>query len=78
MFVADSLLCRINFRRNPAKELFGNENRRTFASDLRFTHKLVRVNFLFHIAFVLGLVIKKQLALAGMRALAACMKISVL
>ncbi len=35
MFVADSHLCRIDFRRNPAKELFGNKNRRTFAPAIR-------------------------------------------
>ena len=66
-FVADSRYRRNNSAKNMAYFLEWARNHRTFASVLRFTHKVVRLNFLFHIA---GLLVK-QLALAVMRALAA-------
>lgn len=50
-FVACGSICRYKLEKKMRECLQWDEIWRNFAIDLRFTHKLVRVSFLFHIAF---------------------------
>ena len=66
-FVANWPSCRNKRRQNPAIYLDSVQNRRIFAPELRFMHKLVRVSNFFIFSFELVL-INKHIGLAGMRA----------